>query len=137
MEPSGLGRESSTQTPENGNGREFDIDIEIRRKKENFGVDQESPIDKDISAGISTSEMLTPTVLGREPTAQHFGEQDAATSALGREPSAREPSALGAGVSAPEMETSGMGREPSAREPSGLGADVSAPGMETSAIGRE
>ncbi|OTF72398.1 hypothetical protein BLA29_014693, partial [Euroglyphus maynei] len=63
-------------------------------------------------------------------------EMDAA-SELGREPSAREPSGLGAGVSAPGMETSEMGREPSSREPSGLGAGVSAPEMETSGMGRE
>ncbi|OTF80233.1 hypothetical protein BLA29_015377, partial [Euroglyphus maynei] len=39
-----------------------------------------------------------------------------AASELGREPSAREPSGLGAEMSAPGMETSGLGREPSARE---------------------
>nr|XP_027197638.1 zinc finger protein 469-like isoform X3 [Dermatophagoides pteronyssinus] len=151
MEASGISREQSAPSPSqlvggqsaDGAGREFDIDIEIRRKKEDYGVDQESMMGKDITGGVSTPEMLSPSALGREPTAQQFGSErgmqtsELEASGINREPSAREPSGLMGGPSAPGMDASGISREPSAREPSQLAGGISAPGMDASGISRE
>nr|XP_027197641.1 uncharacterized protein LOC113791979 isoform X6 [Dermatophagoides pteronyssinus] len=148
-EPSGLG--AGVSAP--GMGKDFEIEIEIRKKRDTADITgpkmEESGISREPSAREPSGligELSTPGMesgINREPSAREPSglvggiSAPTLTDGLGREPSAREPSQLVGGISAPGMDASGISREPSAREASGLMDGPSTPGIEASGLGRE